>query len=145
MVIVAIKAFISSFLASLGFGVIDNIHGKKLLGAGFAGACGGIIYKVCLYYGYGEYISNFLGAVALSICAEIMARKMKTPVTTFIACALIPLVPGGGLFRMMSQAMKGETNTALNTLVETLCIASVLAIGILVVSSIFKRIASIRK
>ena len=144
MFIIIVKSAISSFVASLGFGVLDNIHGKKLLGAGFAGACGGVTYKVLIYLGYGEFTSNFIGAVALSVCAEIMARTLKTPVTTFIACALIPLVPGGGLFRMMSQVMQGETVIAMNTLVETLCIAGVLAIAILLVSALFKRISNLK-
>lgn len=135
MIVVILKAGISAFLASIGFGFLFNIKGKKLLLAGLTGAVGGILYKYSLYLGIGELLANFLGGLGLAICGEILARMCKSPVTTFIVCALIPLVPGGGMYYTMLETINGNVEAALSTGLETLSIAGVLALGILVVST----------
>ncbi|MEF2782108.1 MAG: threonine/serine exporter family protein [Clostridium sp.] len=135
-----IKMLIASFFASLGFGVLFNIRGKKLILAGIAGSIGGVVYHVALLYGFSELSAMFLGSMALSLYSEILARVCKTPVTTFIICALIPLVPGGGMYRMMLQAIEGNVMQALTIGLDTLTIAGVLALGILVISTIMKAI-----
>lgn len=145
MIEVIVSAAISSFLATISFGILFNIHGKKLIGAGICGMLGGIAYKSCLYIGMSEINANLVGGIALAFYAECMARYLKSPVTTFIACALIPLVPGGGLYRMMRFIIQGMSYAALDTLLITLEIASTLAIGILIVSTVFKHIHFKRK
>lgn len=138
MICVMIKAGISAFLASLGFGFLFNIKGKNLWLAGVVGAVGGICYKVALYFGCSELLSNFYGAIGLSLGSEILARRCKTPVTTFLVCALIPLVPGGGMYRTMLAAIRGNANRTLSVGLETLSIAGVLALGILLVSTVMR-------
>lgn len=138
MIEVIIKATISSFFATLGFAILFNIKRDKLFYAGIAGAVGGILYKVCIYYGLGEYISNFIAAIGLSLCSEIFARTCKTPMSIFLVCALIPLVPGGYLFRMIRNIMDGFLIQALQNGVITVSIALVLSIGILLVSTFFQ-------
>lgn len=135
MIEVIIKAGISAFLASIGFGILFNIRGKKLILAGLTGAIGGILYKYSLYLGMSELVANFLGALGLAIFGEIFARLCKTPVTTFIVCALIPLVPGGGMYYTMLEVIQGNVQEAMVKGLETLSIAGVLALGILVVST----------
>ena len=134
------KMFIASFFASLGIGVMLNIRGSKLILAGIAGSIGGVVYHASLIVGCGELTAMFLGSVALSLYSEIFARICKTPVTTFIICALIPQVPGGGMYRTKLKAIEGDVMQALTIGLDTLTIAGVLALGILVVSTIMKAI-----
>lgn len=130
------SVMISSFLASLGFGVLFNIKGNKLLLAGI----GGVVYQLSMQYGCSEMMAMFLGSIAFSLYSEILARICKTPVTTFIICALIPLVPGGGMYRMMLQAIQGHVDEALNIGLDTISIAGVLVLGILMVSTIMRSV-----
>lgn len=136
MIAIIVKMGISSFLASLSFGILFNIKGRNLWLAAFNAAIGGVLYKLGLYYGLGELMSNFMGALVLSIGAEIFARICKTPVTTFVVCALIPLVPGGGMYRTMLEVVEGDVQGALTLALDTLSIAGVLALAILMVSTI---------
>lgn len=145
MTLLIVETAISSFLASLGFGVLFNIKGKNLILAGLTGTVGAVLYKCGLYFGMGQIYSNFLGSVGLALCGEILARKCKTPVTTFVVCALIPLVPGGGMYRTMLEVIKGNINDALSVGLETLSIAAVLALGILVVSTFTALYLKLRK
>lgn len=135
-----IQIVIGSFLASLGFGVLFNIKGNKLILAGIGGMIGGVVYHMCLTANMSEMMSMFFGSVVLSLYSEILARICKTPVTTFLICALIPLVPGGGMYRTMLLAIQGNATQALTTGIDTIAIAGVLVLGILLVSTIMKAI-----
>ena len=131
-----IKVGLGSFLASVAFGVLFNIRYEKLWLAGFTGMIGGIVYQLSLDSFSGVLLANFLGAVSFTVCAEIFARLYKTPVTTFIVCALIPLVPGAKMYEMVLECIKGNPSGALTLFLDILSIAGVLALAILVVETI---------
>lgn len=135
-----IEVVVGSFIASLGFGILFNIKGEKLLFAAIGGSLGGFIYQLCIYGQLSELSSMFLASLAFSLYSEILARIAHTPVTTFIICALIPLVPGGGMYRMMLAAIQGKVIDALTIGLDTITIAGALVLGILLVSTIMKAI-----
>lgn len=130
-----LRAFFGSFLASLGFGVLFNIRGKLLFFAGLGGAIGGAVYQMTLAVNPSEAFANFMGAVAFSLAAEIMARILKTTVTTFTAPALIPLVPGGTIYKMMVQLLESNIYAGLNYGLEALVVAGALALGMMMVAT----------
>ena len=139
-----IQIIVGSFLATLGFGILFNIKGNKLILAGIGGAIGRGVYHICLDMQMGEMMSMFWGSIALSLYSEIFARVCKTPVTTFLAAALIPLVPGGGMYRTMLQVIQGNALESLTTGIDTMAIAGILVLGILLVSTIMKTICKPR-
>lgn len=137
-----IIAGLSSFVASFGFGIIFNIRGRNLILAGIGGGIGGFVHYLCQTLGCGEVMALFIASIAFSIYSEICARLQKSPVTTFIICALIPLVPGGGMYRMMFHAINKESILALQTCMETLGAAGTLALGAIFVSTIMRLITT---
>ena len=145
MLQIMFSGLFSSFLASLGFGILFNIKGKNLILAGIGGAIGGRVYKLVLFLGGSEMIAMFSGSVVFSLYSEILARVCKTPVTTFIICALIPLVPGGGMYRTMQQAIAGNIDKALAIGLNTISIAGVLVLGILLVSTLMRAFYHMQK
>ena len=146
MLQIMFSGLFSSFLGlSLGFGILFNIKGKNLILAGIGGAIGGMVYKLVLFLGGSEMIAMFSGSVVFSLYSEILARVCKTPVTTFIICALIPLVPGGGMYRTMQQAIAGNIDKALAIGLNTISIAGVLVLGILLVSTLMRAFYHMQK
>ena len=131
---------IGSFLASIGFAILFNIKGKHVIIAGLAGAIGACVYKMALLYDCSEMMAIFIASLCFSFYSEIFARICKTPVTTYIVCALIPLVPGGGMYQTMLQALQGNIDQALTTGLNTLSIAGVLVSGILIVSTLMRTV-----
>ncbi len=132
-----------AFLSSLGFGIIFNIRGKNLIIASVGGGLGWFTYLLSGRLQPSIVFSLFLASMVVSIYSEIMARIYKNPVTMFIICAIIPLVPGGGMYFATLEAVKGNFNTALSKGAETLFSAGAIAIAIVFVSSIstiFKKI-----
>jgi uncharacterized membrane protein YjjB (DUF3815 family) len=131
---------ISAFVASFSFGIIFNIKGKNLFFASLCGALGWFVYKASIALGTSETIGLFFASIALSIYSEVFARILKTPVTTFIVAALIPLVPGGGMYYTMYEAITGSIIKSLEIGISTLASAGALAIGIILISTLTKTI-----
>lgn len=130
---------ISSFLSIFGFGVLFNIRGKNLLYASFIGSIASAVYFLLpTYFNASVFLAMFVASVVLSCFSEYYARKLKTPVTTFIICGLIPLVPGGGMYYTMLECVKGDAIAALSKGIETLSMAGSLALGIVFVSTFTK-------
>ena len=80
--------------------------------------------------------SLFISSIAFSVYSEICARILKTPVTTIIICALIPLVPGAGMYYTMYEIISGNSSKALELGLNTIANAGTLALGIIFVSTI---------
>lgn len=135
----------SAFIASLGFGILFNIKNKNLVFAALCGALGWFVYKSCISINLSESMALFLAAIALSSYSEVFARILKTPVTTFVICALIPLVPGGGMYYTMVEAITGDIMKSLEIGIQTLASAGSLALGIIFVSTITKLIIKHKK
>lgn len=131
---------LSSFLATIAFGILFNIHGKNLFYAGIGGGLGWFIYKIGLSFNFSIVLSMFFGSIAISTYSEIFARILKTPVTTIVVPALIPLVPGGGMYNTMYGAIKGDAMATWNQAISTISSAGALALGVLFVSSITRLI-----
>ena len=60
------------------------------------------------------------------------------PATGYLLVALFPLVPGGGIYYTMEYCIAGNTDLFLETGLHTLGVAGVLALGVLLVSSVVR-------
>ncbi|OVE67087.1 hypothetical protein CCS79_15615 [Clostridium diolis] len=134
-----------SFLASLGFGIIFNIKGKNLIFASIGGAISWFSYLYLKENYIGDILSLFISAILFSIYSEICARLLKTPVTTLVICALIPLVPGSGMYYTMYETISGNINRAVELGLNTLASAGTLALGVIFVSTITKQVTNLKK
>lgn len=140
-----IKEVLATFMATIAFGVLFNIHGKNLFFAGVGGAIGWFVYKIGLSCGFSVILSMFFASLAISAYSEICARILKTPVTTIVVAALIPLVPGGGMYNTMYEAIQGDAMSTWNQAIMTISSAGSLALGVLFVSTITRLIYTRKK
>lgn len=131
---------IISTLATLGFGIMFNIGKKHLLFASLGGGLSWFVYRILVQNNFSGVLAMFISAIIFSIYSEICARVFRTPVTTFVVCALIPLVPGSSIYYTMYEGVLGHINASMNMLTNTLSSAGALALGILFVSTITKLI-----
>lgn len=134
-----------SFFASLGFGLVFNVHGKKLFYAALGGALSWFIYLLFKGWFETDIPQYFLSIVAVSLYSEVMARVHKVPVTVYLIIAFIPLVPGGGAYYTMEYFVNGETERFLEMGLYTLSIAAAIAIGIVLVSSLVRLYSASRE
>lgn len=126
-----------SFFACAAFGLIYNMRGRTLLLASLGGSLGWFVYLL-LNFMNNDIFQFFAATIATAIYSEIMARVLKKPATEFQIVALLPMVPGGGIFYTMDYCVIGNNEMFLKTGLHTLGIAGALAMGILLVSSLFR-------
>ena len=131
---------IASFVSALGFGIIFNIKGKKLIFAAIGGGISWFVYGLGLYLNFSDIFSLFISSICFSTYSEIFARILKTPVTTLVICCLIPLVPGAGMYYTMYEAITGTVTGSLEIGLKTLSSSGTLVIGMIFVSTITRLI-----
>lgn len=134
-----------AFFSTLGFGILFNIKGKNLFYAALGGGLSWFLSVLFINNGFTTASSFFVTSVIFSIYSEIFARILKTPVTTLVICALIPLVPGGGMYYTMYEAVTGNIMKSLELGIQTLANAGALAVGIIFVSTITRILLGAKK
>lgn len=139
----ALIQIISGFVGTVGFAIIVNIRGKRFLFTALGGLGAWALYLLLGLVLPGEPIRYFLVALVICIYSEIMARVLKTPISTFLTTSLISLVPGGSLYYTMSHALMGDYSSFFTRGIHTLKLASALALGIIVAMSAVKLIRRI--
>ncbi len=126
---------IYAFIVSLGFGVLFNVRDKNLFFAALGGAVGWFFYSLTMNLSDSSILAMLIASISISIYAEIFSRVLKNPVTLFLVCSLIPLVPGSGMYYTVFEAVEGNVFGSLNNGIETLYLVVVIALGIIVVST----------
>lgn len=126
-----------SFVSTIGFCIIFNIRGKMVFFASLGGALGWLAYELSAFFG-NDLSQYFIATVVIALYAEIMARLHKVPVTVYLIAALIPLVPGSGIYYTMEHFIDGNNDAFLTTFTHTIAIAGCLSFGILLVSSLVR-------
>ena len=134
-----------SFIITFGFGILFNIKGKKLLFAALGGGLSWYCYSLPLSLGLSEVSSLFISALVFSTYSEVLARIFKTPVTSFVICALFPLVPGSGMYYTMLATINGDLQNAVHLGINTLANAGTLALVVIFISTITSLIFRVKR
>lgn len=121
----------AALIGTLGFGILFNLRGKRLITAAVGGFLSWLLLLLLHRAIPSEPLGYFLVSFAISIGAEIAARLHKTPKTAFLTTCLIPLIPGGSLYYTMSAALEQDGIHFATRALDTLKLAAALALGII--------------
>lgn len=125
-----------AFFACAGFAIIFNIRDWGIAICCLGGALGWFFY---LLLG-SDIPAAFFASAFIGIYGEVAARLRRCPVTGYVLVALLPLVPGGGIYHAMSHALAHELDAFQLTMIETLGMAIALAVGSMISSSAFRAV-----
>ena len=134
---------LTATVGSLGFGILFNVRGKRLIAVAVGGGAAWALYLLFFSITESLGISYFLVSLMLALYGEIMARCFKCPALLFISPSLIPLVPGASLYYTMSHALNQNTEHFLSSALTTVIAAAALAVGIIVATILTKLITKI--
>lgn len=137
---------ITGTLGTLGFNVLFHIRGRKLWLSTLGGLIACVVFLSLEPIHAGEAIRYMISAATITVYAEIMARVMKTPTTTFLVPAIVPLIPGGALYYTMNYALNKQWSAFAQQAFYTLQLAFSLAAGIIAVTTLMRifQVASAR-
>lgn len=134
-----------AMVACLGFVIVFNIHGYGNLLCVLGGGLTWAVYCLVQHLGGAELLCYFLSTVFAAGFAEVMARVRKYPAISYLITSLLPLIPGAGVYYSAQQAMQGNTAEFVSRSTNTLAIAGVMAVGILLVVSATRLLSQRKK
>ncbi len=127
---------IAAMLASAAFGWLLRQPKKTMLFTSLIGVNG---YVIFLLMGQSA-MAYFTASLVVGLLCELAARVTRMATTLFLVSAIIPLVPGLGLYRTMMYTAEGNLQMALSTGVETAIGIGAIALSLTIASTVFSNI-----
>lgn len=139
--LMAMNAFAEALAAtvgSIGFCILFNIHGGGMVLCLVGATASWLIYRLLGLFIASDVLAFVIAAAAIAFYSEIMARIRKYPATSYLVVGLFPLIPGGDVYRTMDCVAQGDMDRFMTMGMHTAALAGALAVGILMVSTIFR-------
>ena len=107
---------VTALVTSVTFGVVFKINRRHLLNAG---VCGLLTYAA--YFGIEMITSSlfwaaFISSAVAALFAETHARLVKAPSIVMLMPGVVPIVPGGYLYRSVRDVVSGLNESAIANL-----------------------------
>jgi len=135
------RAVISGWLGAVGFGTLLHAPKKGVLWGSMIGACGYAVYWTIFHFSGSELPAMFVGALLAAMLGQLAARRLHMISTVFITIAILPLVPGIGLYRAMRELGQGEMMAGASTAAHAMSLILMIVLGTGLGSALF----SVRK
>ncbi|MFI3209064.1 MAG: threonine/serine exporter family protein [Eubacteriales bacterium] len=120
------------------FAILLETPRKYIIYTALTGAIGGGSFLILLECGVNETASYFLSAFLITVCSNILAKMLKSPVTVYLIAGILPTVPGAGVYQVAYNMMVGNQELSVYYLLETLKFAGAISLGIFLAETIFR-------
>ncbi|MFR6395111.1 MAG: threonine/serine exporter family protein, partial [Oscillospiraceae bacterium] len=99
---------IAVFVGCCGFCILFNTHGRGMVLCMMGGAASWMLYLLCRALGCDVYTANLFAALLAAVYAETMARVRRCPAMPYLVIAILPMLPGAGVYYTMSLGLEGK-------------------------------------
>lgn len=140
----ALLQLLCAFLATLGFGLLFKAPLRDLPFAALGGALSWGAYLGLKALSGSDALAFFAASIIVGLYSEAASVLLRRPATVFIISAIIPLVPGAGMYRTMFEAVSGNAQASAEIGFQTLTLAGAIAGGLAVASAV-SRILLLKK
>lgn len=134
----------AAFIGTIGFSALFGAPRRYYLDCGLAGTAGWAVYLLLASAGPTHVVgAAFLGALAVAAMAHLLAVTRRCPVTVFLICGIIPLVPGGGIFwtayYIITNQLRLAATTGFTALKVTIAIAGAIILAAVLASRLQRK------
>ena len=133
-----IPHLLAAYAGCAGFSIYFNIHGFGGQICNIGGVITWAVYLITLKLGGSDLAGYFWATIFASTFAEIMARVRKYPAISYLVVSIFPLIPGASVYYTMNYVVRGDMNSFAIQGTHTIAIAGVIAVGILLASTVFR-------
>lgn len=126
---------LAAAVGCIGFTFVFNVHGHGAPLCALGGGLTWAVYLLVIGLGGSDIVGNFWAALFAGFYSEAMARIRKLPAISYLVISLLPLLPGGGIYRSVNFAVRGNMDMFTSTAIHTAAVAGILAVGILMAST----------
>ncbi len=130
---------VAAFVGTVGFSALFGAPRRYYLYCGLAGMAGWAVYLL-VAMGHSVVGAAFFAALAVAVISHAMAKMCRCPVTVFLICGIIPLVPGGGIFWTAYYIVTEQLRMAAATGFVALKVTIAIAGGIILASGIINKL-----
>jgi uncharacterized membrane protein YjjB (DUF3815 family) len=130
--------YLFAFATSAAIALAFRAPLRAVPAAGSAGVIGFAAYQTTVDLGGPIMLAAFLGALAIGVSGEILARRLKEPSLLFVLPGLFPIVPGLMAYSGMLLLARQELSAAGQQLARTIFYAGALAAGLAVPRPFFR-------
>lgn len=126
---------VGCFLAAALFALLFRTPGRLIFPASGTAVMG---YWLSLWAGgalNAEWAGIFFGSLAAALIGEALATRLRAPATIFLTVAVIPMVPGAGLYDTMLALVQGRSADAAAAGARTMLAAGSIALGLSIAAS----------
>ncbi|WP_162887542.1 threonine/serine exporter family protein [Bombilactobacillus bombi] len=135
-----------SFIGTVGYAICVNIPRRALIGCGFCGMLGWMVYW--FFWNYvtaGRVFSNLIAALVIGLVSYLLARIQKMPVTLFNIPALVPLVPGATAYEAVRAMVSGEFVNSIRLFLMVIMTIGAIAMGYMIAQVLIDIAKSIKE
>ena len=128
---------VTAFITSITFSIILKTNKRHLV---YGGICGTLTYAA--YFGVLTFTDSlfwaaFISSVVAALFSEVNARIAKAPTIVMLMAGVIPIVPGGYLYRAVRDFVRGVTSSAIDELVSAGAVALGVAGGVVSLTLVY--------
>ena len=125
-----LRAVLGAFFGTVGFAMLVHIPKRSWLVSGLIASFSYLVYWAFLRLGLSDPSSIFLGSLFGCLAGQLCARKMKIIGTVFLMSAVVPVVPGLGLYRMMAFLGQNRIADGANMGIHAMITVAMIALGL---------------
>lgn len=129
----------AAFIGTLGFSALFGVPRKYYLSCGVTGMLGWGLFLLLVPL-LSVAGAAFFAALLVAMVSHLLAWARCCPVTLFLICGIIPLVPGGGIFWTAYHLVANHLQLAASTGFIALKVTIAIAGGIIIATAIGTRI-----
>ncbi len=131
-----IYILIISFISSVGFAMMFNMPSRWILPSSIGGLLTWGLFLICQQiFGKVIFVPCFIASVFASLWAFGLARYSHNPFGMYFMIAMVPLIPGSGLYYTIFNLSQGNGPEAMHYLIITTEYALAITFGISIVWS----------
>ena len=125
-----IRASLGAFFGTVGFAMLVHTPKRACFVAGLIASLSYLVYWLMTYLGLPDPMAIFIGSLFGSLAGLLSARLMKIIGTVFLMSAIVPVVPGLALCRMMAYLGQGQITNGVNMGIRAMITIGMIALGL---------------
>ena len=139
--------FLFAAFATVGFAIFFHAPARVLFPGGVTGGLGWMIYLYLFNLTGSTAFGGFVAGAFVSLCSEILARKLKQPAIVLVIPGILPLIPGIGLYNTMLFMIQKDYSMSVTKGTDAILLSAAIALGVLVITSLVKtiKVVNLRK
>ena len=125
-----IRGVLGAFFGTVGFAMLVHTPKRAWFVSGLIASLSYMIYWFMTHLGLPDPMAIYIGSFFGSLVGLLSARLMKIIGTVFLMSAVVPVVPGLDLYRMMAALVQGQIAAGAKTGIQAMITVAMIALGL---------------